>query len=112
MSVVINTNYAATVASNNLAMSNASPNGIPFNQAVVHWALETYLGVVEQDPEPVPYDEMWAVEIVGRYETEAQTLAIRKNQAVVTGVPASVTNTYGHDPASGRRARSSGPRKG
>ncbi len=36
----------------------------------------------------------------------------RKNQAVVTGVPASVMKTYGLLPWSGRRARSSGPRSG
>jgi hypothetical protein len=67
-----------------VAMSNAGPNGIRFNQAVVHWVLETYLGVVERDPEPLPYDETRAGEIVGRYETEAQTLAIRKNHTGLT----------------------------
>ncbi len=59
-----------------IALSNAGPNGIPFNHAVVRWALETYLGVVDRDPEPLPYDETRAREIVGRYENDAQTLAI------------------------------------
>jgi CubicO group peptidase (beta-lactamase class C family) len=67
-----------------VALSNASPNGIPFNQAVVHWAMESYLGVVEQEPEPIPYDEKRAHEIIGRYETNAQTLAIRKSGATLT----------------------------
>ncbi len=62
-----------------VALSNSSPNGIPFNQAIVHWALETYLGVVDSDPEILPYDEKRAQEIIGRYETHAQRLEIRKN---------------------------------
>jgi CubicO group peptidase (beta-lactamase class C family) len=67
-----------------VALSNSSPNGIPFNQAVVRWALETYLGVVDRDPETLPYDEKRVLEIIGRYETNAQTLAIRKNETGLT----------------------------
>lgn len=37
-----------------VTLSNAYPNGIPFNQAVVRWALETCVGVVDRDPEPLP----------------------------------------------------------
>ena len=37
-----------------VSLSNAGPNGIPFNQAVVRWAIEHYLGVVDRDPEPLP----------------------------------------------------------
>ena len=36
-----------------VALSNAGPNGIPFNQAVVRWALAHYLGVIDRDPEPL-----------------------------------------------------------
>jgi CubicO group peptidase (beta-lactamase class C family) len=53
--------------------SNASPGGIPCNQAVVRWALEHYLGVADRDPEPEPYDEGRAAEIVGAYENDAMT---------------------------------------
>jgi CubicO group peptidase (beta-lactamase class C family) len=67
-----------------VALSNASPGGIPFNQAVVRWALETYLDVVDRDPETLIYDEKRALEIIGRYETAAQTLAIRKTEAGLT----------------------------
>jgi CubicO group peptidase (beta-lactamase class C family) len=38
-----------------VSLSNAGPNGIPFNQAMLKWALEPYLGVVEREPEPLPY---------------------------------------------------------
>ena len=67
-----------------VALSNASPGGIPFNQAVVHWALETYLGVVDREPVPLPYDEQRALDLLGRYETSAQALAIRKSEAGLT----------------------------
>ena len=56
--------------------ANASPGGIPCNQAVVRWALEHYLGVVDRDPEPEPYDQARAAEIVGAYENDAMTFTI------------------------------------
>jgi CubicO group peptidase (beta-lactamase class C family) len=59
-----------------VALSNAGPDGIPCNQAVVRWALQTYLGVADRDPEPLPYDQARARELVGRYETDAQTFTI------------------------------------
>ena len=58
------------------ALSNAGPNGIPFNQAVVRWALEAYLGVVDREPEPIPYDQARAREVVGRYDIDVMTLVI------------------------------------
>lgn len=60
-----------------VAVSNAGPDsGLEFNQAVLHWALEHYLGVVEGDPEPLPYDPQRAQEIIGHYENEFMTLII------------------------------------
>jgi hypothetical protein len=59
-----------------IALSNAGPNGIPCNQAVVRWALQTYVGVIDRDPEPIPYDEARANEILGTYETDVMTLVI------------------------------------
>jgi hypothetical protein len=59
-----------------VALSNAGPDGIPFNQAVVRWALQTYLGVIDRDPEPLPYDEARAREVVGSYENDVMTLTI------------------------------------
>jgi CubicO group peptidase (beta-lactamase class C family) len=56
--------------------SNASPTGIPCNQAIVRWALEHYLGVADRDPEPEPYDEARAAEIAGAYENDAMTFTI------------------------------------
>jgi CubicO group peptidase (beta-lactamase class C family) len=56
--------------------ANASPGGIPCNQAIVRWALEHYLGVADRDPEPEPHDEARAAEIAGAYENDAMTLTI------------------------------------
>ena len=67
-----------------VSLSNAGPDGIPFNQTVVRWALERYLGVVDRDPEPLPYDDARAREVVGSYETAAQTLTIGTNGARLT----------------------------
>jgi CubicO group peptidase (beta-lactamase class C family) len=67
-----------------VSLSNAGPDGIPFNKAVIRWALENYLGLSERDPEPIPFDAARAQEIVGRYETHAQRITIRTDGANLT----------------------------
>jgi CubicO group peptidase (beta-lactamase class C family) len=59
-----------------VALSNAGPDGIPCDQAIVRWALENYLGVADRAREPIPYDEARAREIVGAYENDAMTFTI------------------------------------
>ena len=60
-----------------VALSNAGPDGgLVFNHAVVRWALEHYAGVVDRDPEPLPFDEARAREIAGSYENDMMTLTI------------------------------------
>ena len=66
-----------------VSLSNAGPDGVPFNQAVVRWALKTYLGLIDTDPEPIPYDQARAQEIAGHYQNDAQALIIA---ADVTGL--------------------------
>ncbi|RKR91513.1 CubicO group peptidase (beta-lactamase class C family) [Micromonospora pisi] len=67
-----------------VSLANAGPDGIPFNQAVLRWALEHYLGVIDQDPEPIPYVEARAAEIAGSYENDAMTLIIATDGAGLT----------------------------
>ncbi|WP_330299304.1 serine hydrolase domain-containing protein [Streptomyces sp. NBC_00503] len=68
-----------------VAMSNAGPvGGLAFNQAAVRWALEHYLGVVDRDPEPLPWDEERAVEVVGTYANDLMTLTIATEGAGLT----------------------------
>ncbi len=59
-----------------VSLANAGPDGIPCNQAVVRWALQAYLGVTDRDPEPLPFDEARAREVVGAYENEVMTATI------------------------------------
>ncbi|MFD9123823.1 serine hydrolase domain-containing protein [Kitasatospora sp. NPDC059571] len=59
-----------------VALSNAGPDGILFNQAVVRWALQTHLGVADRDPQPLPHDETWARQVAGHYEIDAMTLTV------------------------------------
>src|SRR6266566_3539035 len=59
-----------------VALCNEGPDGIPFNQAVVRWALQEYLGLTDRDPEPLPFDEARAREVAGRYENEVMTFTV------------------------------------
>ncbi|MGI5523707.1 serine hydrolase domain-containing protein [Micromonospora sp. CA-259024] len=67
-----------------VSLANLGPDGIPFNQAVLRWALEHYLGVVDRDPEPAPYDEARAAEVAGSYENDAMTLLVATDGAGMT----------------------------
>lgn len=59
-----------------VSLANAGPDGYTFNQSVVRWALEHYLGIVEKTAEPLPYDEGRAQQVAGRYEIDAMNLDI------------------------------------
>ncbi|MFE7171338.1 serine hydrolase domain-containing protein [Streptomyces sp. NPDC057616] len=59
-----------------VSLANVGPDGYQFNQSVVRWALEHYLGVAEKTAEPLPYDEGHAQQVVGRYEIDALNLDI------------------------------------
>jgi CubicO group peptidase (beta-lactamase class C family) len=67
-----------------VSLANSFPNGIPFNKAVVRWALANYLGVIDGDPEPLPYDEARARQVVGSYQNEMMVFIIETDGAVLT----------------------------
>ncbi|MYT31343.1 MULTISPECIES: serine hydrolase domain-containing protein [unclassified Streptomyces] len=67
-----------------VSLANSGPGGYQFNRAVLRWALEHHLGVVERDPEPVPYDAARADEIVGRYEIDVMDLDIASDGSQLT----------------------------
>ncbi|WP_420078751.1 hypothetical protein ACN6AT_05715 [Streptomyces sp. JL4002] len=70
-----------------ITMANAGPGGIPFNRGAVRRALEHYLGVVDKDPEPLPYDEARAREVAGAFENDAMTLTVAADgQELTIGV--------------------------
>lgn len=64
-----------------VCLSNADPNGIPFNQAVARWALKNYLGLIDRDPEPISFDATRAQEIVGSYQNDFMRLTIETDAA-------------------------------
>jgi hypothetical protein len=64
-----------------VSLSNSNPNGIPFNQEVVRWAIKNYQGLVDSDPVPMPFDKMRAQEIVGSYQNDFMTLTIQTDGA-------------------------------
>lgn len=59
-----------------IVMTNCGPNGAQLHEEVVRWALESYVGVVDRDPEPVTLTEVDLAAYVGRYETIAATADI------------------------------------
>lgn len=59
-----------------VSIANQGPDGIVFNQAMVRGALEHYLGVLDRDPEPLPYDSVSAAEVVGHYANDAMVMTI------------------------------------
>ena len=59
-----------------VALSNCAPEGYQLNQSIVKWALEHFLGLVEEDPEPVAYDARRNQAVVGRYEIDAMNLDV------------------------------------
>ena len=82
-----------TVPERNLAvvsLANSGPGGIPFNQAAVRWALQTYLGVVDRDPEPSPEAPARARE--GRTRQGRGGIGVDKNPTVVFPAPLTTTS--------------------
>jgi CubicO group peptidase (beta-lactamase class C family) len=54
-----------------ITMTNSSPNGSMFNEELLRWALEAYLGIIERDPEPISLGDAELAPYVGAYETIA-----------------------------------------
>ncbi|MFF9017140.1 serine hydrolase domain-containing protein [Streptomyces sp. NPDC014870] len=67
-----------------VALSNSGAEGIPFNRAAIRWALEHYLGVVDRDPEPLPYDAARAQELLGAYDNDGMILTVGTDAAGLT----------------------------
>ncbi|MGW6446301.1 serine hydrolase domain-containing protein [Lentzea sp. NPDC055074] len=59
-----------------VSVANQGPDGIPFNQAVVRQALAHFAGLVDRDPEPLPYNASAAAEVAGAYDNDAMVMTI------------------------------------
>ena len=60
-----------------ISMTNCGPNGPMFNDELVKWALETYLGVHDVDPEPLSLGDAALEEYAGHYATIAVDVYIK-----------------------------------
>ncbi|MDH6141524.1 CubicO group peptidase (beta-lactamase class C family) [Kitasatospora sp. GP30] len=67
-----------------VSLANVGPDGYNANQRVVAWALEHYLGLVEEQPEPVAHDEAKAREVAGRYENDAMVVDVATDGSGLT----------------------------
>jgi hypothetical protein len=59
-----------------ISMTNCGPNGPQLNDEVSKWALESYLGVIDKDPEPILLSDEQLAPYLGDYETIAATVHI------------------------------------
>ncbi len=64
-------------------LTNCGPNGSQFNEEMVRWALEAYLGVVDRDPEPITLTEEQLTQYAGVYETIAAVATIEVNDGAL-----------------------------
>jgi CubicO group peptidase (beta-lactamase class C family) len=58
------------------SMTNCGPNGPVFNKALVDWAMEHYLGVVEVEPEALRLSDAELAPYTGHFETIAALVDI------------------------------------
>ena len=63
-------------------MTNSS-TGTELNEKLSRWALETYLGIAETDPEPILLGDEALVPYTGRFETIAATIDITSRQGLL-----------------------------
>ena len=59
-----------------IVLTNSAPNGEQLNTELVDWALETYLGVVEPEPELRPVTPDALTEYAGEYDAIALSVTI------------------------------------
>jgi CubicO group peptidase (beta-lactamase class C family) len=58
------------------SLSNCGPNGPELNKRIVEWALEHYLGLVAEEPEPLNLSDEELAAYTGSYETIAASVGI------------------------------------
>jgi len=65
------------------SLTNCGPNGGEFNEEIMRWAFESYLGADMSDPEPLRLDDDALEPYVGRYETIAAIADITAGDGVL-----------------------------
>jgi CubicO group peptidase (beta-lactamase class C family) len=65
------------------SLTNCGPNGGEFNERIMRWAFEAYLGVKIEDPQPLHLGADALAEYAGRYETIAVTVDLAIGDGVL-----------------------------
>lgn len=58
------------------SLTNCGPNGPELNTKLERWALETYLGIVHKEPEPIALGDEALAPYTGRYESIAAVIDV------------------------------------
>ncbi|MGH2757883.1 MAG: serine hydrolase domain-containing protein, partial [Actinomycetota bacterium] len=61
-------------------LTNCGPNGNQFNDEIVKWALQSYIGVEDKDPEPIRLEADKLEQYAGMYETISAFAKITVNE--------------------------------
>jgi CubicO group peptidase (beta-lactamase class C family) len=64
-------------------LTNCGPNGPQFQEEVLRWALESYVGVIDRDPEPIALGDSELEQYTGRYETIAAVVDVTAREGVL-----------------------------
>ena len=67
-----------------ILMLTNSDRGSELIRPVVKKAFESYLGIVEQEPEPIPASEDQLSQYIGRYESAAENLKLEMSAGALT----------------------------
>jgi CubicO group peptidase (beta-lactamase class C family) len=59
-----------------ISMTNCGPNGPQLNDALITWAMETYLGLIEPKPEPILLSDEELAPYTGTFETIAAAIEV------------------------------------
>jgi len=72
-----------------ISMTNSGPNGSELNDRLTKWALEHYLGIHDESPEPLVVGDDALAVYAGRYETIAAIclVTVEQGRLVVTTRP-------------------------
>jgi len=59
-----------------ISMTNCGPNGPELNQKLLKWALQHYLGMVEEEATPIGLSDELLAAYLGQYETVAAVITV------------------------------------
>jgi CubicO group peptidase (beta-lactamase class C family) len=67
-----------------VVLTNSVPNGAQLHEAMVKWALERYLGIIQRQPEPITLSEEELNGYTGAFESISATVHIYVDEGALT----------------------------